>query len=49
MPLACGAQRVQVISSDAPLARAMLGKCAGDEVSLQIACTRQRFEVLRVV
>jgi transcription elongation GreA/GreB family factor len=43
-----GAQPVQVISSEAPLARAMLGKCEGDEVSLQVAFSRQRFEVLRV-
>jgi transcription elongation GreA/GreB family factor len=39
---------VQVISSEAPLGRAMLGKCEGDEVSIQVALTRQQFEVLRV-
>jgi transcription elongation GreA/GreB family factor len=48
MKLASGAQFVQVISSEAPLGRAMLGKCEGDQVSIQIAPTRQLFEVLRV-
>ena len=42
------AQLVQVISSEAPLGRAMLGKCEGDEVSIQVASIRQQFEVLRV-
>jgi transcription elongation GreA/GreB family factor len=44
MKLACG---VQVVSSQAPLGRAMLGKCEGDEVSIQ-APARQQFEVLWV-
>ena len=48
MTLASGAQFVQVISSEAPLGRAMLGKCEGDEVSIQVAQIRQQFEVLRV-
>ena len=48
MQLVSGAQIVQVISSEAPLGRAMLGKCEGDEVSIQVAAIRQRFEVLRV-
>lgn len=48
MKLHSGTQVVQVISSDAPLGRAMLGKCEGDEVSMRIASTGQRFEVLRV-
>ncbi len=48
MQLVSGAQFVQVISSEAPLGRAMLGKCEGDEVSLQGAPSRQHFEVLRV-
>ena len=39
---------VQVISSEAPLGRAMLGKCEGDEVSMQVARMRRQFEVLRV-
>ncbi|MBW8848117.1 MAG: GreA/GreB family elongation factor [Burkholderiales bacterium] len=39
---------VQVISSEAPLGRAMLGKCEGDVVSIQVAPIRQQFEVLRV-
>lgn len=43
-----GAQLVQVISTEAPLGRALLGKCEGDEVSIQVASTRQQFEVLRV-
>ena len=48
MKLVCGAQIVQVISSEAPLGRAMLGKCEGDEVSIQVAPIRRQFEVLRV-
>ncbi|MES3011911.1 MAG: GreA/GreB family elongation factor [Pseudomonadota bacterium] len=48
MKLVSGAQLVQVISSEAPLGRAMLGKCEGDEVSIQVAPIRQQFEVLRV-
>jgi transcription elongation GreA/GreB family factor len=48
MPLMSGARPVQVISSEAPLARAMLGKCEGDEVSIQVALIRQKFEVLQV-
>jgi transcription elongation GreA/GreB family factor len=49
MKLASGGQLVQVISSEAPLARALLGKCEGDEVSIRVAPIRQQFEVLRVV
>ena len=48
MKLVSGAELVQVISSDAPLAKAMLGKSEGDEVSIQIGAIRQQFEVLRV-
>jgi transcription elongation GreA/GreB family factor len=48
MKLVSGSECVQVISSEAPLGRAMLGKCEGDQVSIQIAATRQQFEVLRV-
>jgi transcription elongation GreA/GreB family factor len=48
MRLTSGAQLVQVISSEAPLSKAMRGKCEGDEVSLQVAPVRQQFEVLRV-
>ncbi|MEG0226086.1 MAG: GreA/GreB family elongation factor [Comamonas sp.] len=48
MKLASGTELVQVISSQAPLARAMLGKCEGDEVSIQVGSLRQQFEVLRV-
>jgi transcription elongation GreA/GreB family factor len=48
MKLVSGTQLVQVISSEAPLGRAMLGKCEGDEVSI-LAPIRQQFEVLRVV
>jgi len=33
---------------EAPLGRAMLGKCEGDDVSIQVAAIRQQFEVLRV-
>lgn len=48
MKLGSGAGVVQVISSEAPLARAMLGRREGDEVSLQAAAVRLQFEVLRV-
>jgi transcription elongation GreA/GreB family factor len=48
MRLNNGAQHVQVISSETPLGRAMLGKCEGDEISIQIAQTKQHFEVLSV-
>lgn len=48
MKLVSGAGLVQVISSEAPLARALLGRGEGDEVSIQIAPARQQFEVLRV-
>lgn len=48
MKLVSGAQLVQVISSESPLGRAMLGRCEGDEVSIQVASVRQQFEVLRV-
>src|SRR3954470_17376578 len=44
MKLMSGAQLVQVISIEAPLSRAMLGKFAGDEVSIQVALARQQFE-----
>ena len=48
MKLFSGTELVQVISSEAPLGRAMLGKCEGDEVSMQVASIQQQFEVLRV-
>ena len=48
MKLVSGAHLIQVISSEAPLGRAMLGKYAGDEVWIQVAPIRQQFEVLRV-
>ena len=48
MKLVSGAQLVQIVSSDAPLSRAMLGKREGDEVSIQVAQIRQHFEVLWV-
>jgi transcription elongation GreA/GreB family factor len=48
MTLVSGTHLVQVISSAAPLGRAMLGKCEGDEVSIQVAPIQQQFEVLRV-
>lgn len=43
-----GGRLVQVVSSEAPLGRALLGKCEGDEVSMQAAANRQQFEVVRV-
>ena len=49
MTLAVGAQRVQVISTESPLGQALLGKCDGDAVSIQVGPVRQQFEVLRVL
>ena len=48
MKLVSGAHLVQVISSEAPLGKAILGKCEGDEVSIQVSPRQQQFEVLRV-
>jgi transcription elongation GreA/GreB family factor len=48
MKLVSGAHLVQVVSSEAPLGKAMLGKCEGDEVSIQFSPHQQQFEVLRV-
>jgi transcription elongation GreA/GreB family factor len=48
MRLVSGAELVQVISSEAPLGKAMLGKCEGDDVTIRMAANRQRFEMLRV-
>lgn len=48
MKLIIGTQPVQVISSEAPLGKAMLGRCAGDEVSIGLGPMRQQFEVLQV-
>lgn len=48
MRLVSGGPPVQVISSEAPLGQAMLGKREGDEVSIQIGPTRQQFDVLWV-
>ncbi len=48
MQLVNGSELVQVISSEAPLAKAILGQCEGDEVSVQVTPVRQQFEVLRV-
>ncbi|MGI9218689.1 MAG: GreA/GreB family elongation factor [Hydrogenophaga sp.] len=48
MKLVSGTQVVQVISTEAPLGRALLGRCEGDQVSLQVAVSRQVFEVLWV-
>jgi transcription elongation GreA/GreB family factor len=46
MSLVSDGQTVQVLSIDAPLGQAMLGKCEGDEVAIQVGATRQQFEVL---
>ena len=48
MRLLSGTQLVQVISSEAPLGRAMLGKYEGDEVLIGVGSIRQQFEVLQV-
>ena len=49
MKLACGDQLVHVITSEAPLGKALLGKCEGDDVSMAIGSVRQQFEVLRIL
>lgn len=49
MKLVSGAQPVHVISSESPLAQALMGKCEGDEVTMQVGPARQQFEVLRVL
>ena len=48
MKLVSGAQLVQVISCEAPLGRAVLGKRQADEAPIRVAPSRQHFEVLRV-
>jgi len=48
MKLRSGDQLVQFISSDAPLGRGVLGICEADKVSLEIAASRQQFELLKV-
>ena len=48
MKLMAQGQVIQVISTAAPLGQAMLGKCEGDELVIQLAATRQQFEVLWV-
>lgn len=48
MKLNSGALQVQVISTEAPLAQALLGKCEGDEAWMQVGANRQRFEVVEV-
>jgi transcription elongation GreA/GreB family factor len=48
MKLSSGAEVVQVISIQAPLGRALLGKREGDEVSVQVAPSPLQFEVLRI-
>jgi transcription elongation GreA/GreB family factor len=48
MKLASGDELVQVISTEAPLGGALLGKCEGDEVVIPGGASRQQFEVLWV-
>ena len=48
MKLVSGGQSVQVISREAPLGEAMVGKCKGDEVSIKVALSRKQFQVLRI-
>jgi transcription elongation GreA/GreB family factor len=48
MKVTSGDQLVQVISCESPLGRAMWGKGEGDEVAMQGAARRQRFEVVWV-
>lgn len=49
MKLVIGADTIQVISSQAPLGKALLGKAEGDEVTLEVAQARQQLEVLWVI
>lgn len=49
MKLVIGADTIQVISSQAPLGKALLGKAEGDEVMLEVAQARQQLEVLWVI
>lgn len=49
MKLVIGADTIQVISSQAPLGKSLLGKAEGDEVMLQVAQARQQLEVLWVI
>jgi transcription elongation GreA/GreB family factor len=49
MKVRIGTLLVQVISPEAPLGMALLGKCEGDEVSLPGASSQQLFEVLQVL
>lgn len=49
MKLATDTCFIQVISSNAPLTKALLGKHEGDEISLQVAQVKQQFEILWVV
>jgi transcription elongation GreA/GreB family factor len=48
MKLEGGDGAVQVISSDAPLGQALLGKCVGDEVAVEVGPHRLQLEVLQV-
>lgn len=49
MKLVIGADTIQVISSQAPLGKALLGKAEGDEVMLEVAQARQQLELLWVI
>ncbi|GAB2833343.1 hypothetical protein GCM10027276_39700 [Comamonas piscis] len=49
MKLVIGADTIQVISSQAPLGKALLGKAEGDEVTLEVAQARQQLELLWVI
>ena len=48
MQLVCETEIVQVISTETPLAKAMLGKFEGDEISIEINHKRQDFEILSI-
>lgn len=48
MKLVIGAESIQVISSQAPLGKALLGKREGNEVTIEVALAKQAFEVLWV-
>lgn len=48
MKLLMGADTIQVISIQAPLGQALLGKSKGDEVTMEVALAKQQFEVLWV-
>lgn len=48
MKLVIGSESIQVISTQAPLGKALMGKGEGDEVTLELGQAKQQWEVLSV-